>query len=263
MELDDAYANGAYIAGAEGYPPRWAIAAKGWVEVQSAKGLAKLDIAYGSGARQTFDLFGQDAAPKGLMVFVHGGYWMAFDKSSWSHLAAGAHAHGYAVAVPSYDRCPDVRISDITRQIARAIEVAASMVAGPIVLAGHSAGGHLVARMACKGVLADTVAARLQKVVPISPVGDLRPLLQTSMNEKLRLDMAEAIAESPTLAKGRHDVSMTTWVGAKERPVFIEQARDLAEAWGAEYVVAKDHHHFDVIDPLADPESDLVKILLG
>src|SRR3546814_5563195 len=51
-------------------------------------------------------------SPAGLAVFVHGGYWMAFDKSSWSHLAAGAVARGWAVALPSYTLCPEARISD-------------------------------------------------------------------------------------------------------------------------------------------------------
>jgi arylformamidase len=50
---------------------------------------------------------------KGLVVFVHGGYWKAFDKSVWSHLASGPLAHGYAVAVPSYTLCPDNSISEL------------------------------------------------------------------------------------------------------------------------------------------------------
>jgi arylformamidase len=51
--------------------------------------------------------------PKGLVVFVHGGFWMKLDKSFWSHLAAGPLAHGHAVAMPSYTLCPDIRISGI------------------------------------------------------------------------------------------------------------------------------------------------------
>ena len=33
-----------------------------------------------------------EGAPRGLAIFVHGGYWMAFGRESWSHLAAGALA---------------------------------------------------------------------------------------------------------------------------------------------------------------------------
>ena len=220
MELDDAYANGAYIAGAEGYPPRWAIAAKGWVEVQSAKGLAKLDIAYGSGARQTFDLFGQDAAPKGLMVFVHGGYWLKFDRSSWSHLAAGPLAQGWAVAIPSYDLCPSVSIADITRQIATAVEVIAERNEGPLALAGHSAGGHLAAMVASAG-WADRPA--IQSLTAISGLFDLGPLLETSANDWLDLTPAMARSLSPINNPPPGGLPVLLGIGRAETDAFRYQ----------------------------------------
>jgi len=262
-ELDDAYANAAYIPGAADFPPRWERAAAALREGLLEQGLADLDQPYGDGARQRFDLFHPGGSPKGLMVFVHGGYWLRFDKSVWSHLAAGALSNGWAVAMPSYDLCPTVRIADITQQIAQAVTTAAGMVAGPMVLAGHSAGGHLVARMLQPGLLPDSVAARLRHVMPISPVSDLRPLLRTSMNADFQLDEDAAIAESPTLMVERLPVPVTVWVGADERPVFLDQARWLAEAWGCAHVVDEGKHHFDVIDALADTESMMVRRLLG
>ena len=262
-DLDDAYANAAYITGAADYPPRWARAAEGLREGLLEQGLADLDLSYGDSARQRFDLFHPGVAAKGLMVFVHGGYWLRFDKSIWSHLAAGALSQGWAVAMPSYDLCPEVRIAKITQQIAQAIASAAAMVSGPIVLAGHSAGGHLVARMMEPGLLPDAVADRLQHVLPISPVADLRPLLQTSMNTDFRLDEAGAIAESPMLLNQRLPVPVTVWVGADERPAFLDQARWLAEAWGCTQVVDEGKHHFDVIDALAESDSRMIQHLLG
>ena len=82
-------------------------------------------------------------------MFVHGGYWKAFDKSTWSHLAHGAVARGWAMALPSYTLAPDATLAQMTAQIARAIAAARAEVPGPVRLAGHSAGGHLVARMLC------------------------------------------------------------------------------------------------------------------
>ncbi|HSG55953.1 MAG TPA: alpha/beta hydrolase, partial [Paracoccaceae bacterium] len=234
MELDDAYANAAHIPGAEAYPGKWTALASEWRAAQTD---AELDVPYGAGERQRYDLFHPEGAAKGVVIFVHGGYWLRFDKSYWSHLAAGAVAQGWAVAMPAYDLCPAVRISDITRQIATAVAAIAGRVSGPIVLAGHSAGGHLVARMLATGLLPDAVAGRLQRVVPISPVADLRPLLQTSMNADLRLDRTEAEAESPVLMTDRHDVPVTVWVGGAERPAFLYQARWLAEAWDAELTI--------------------------
>ncbi|MGR3702067.1 MAG: alpha/beta hydrolase [Paracoccaceae bacterium] len=262
-ELDDAYANAAYIPGAADYPPRWERAAAALREGLLEQGLADLDQPYGESARQRFDLFHPGGTAKGLMIFVHGGYWLRFDKSVWSHLAAGALTQGWAVAMPSYDLCPQVRIADITRQIAAAVTAAAGMVAGPIALAGHSAGGHLVARMLQPGLLGDAVADRLHHVMPISPVSDLHPLLRTSMNAEFKLDAAAARAESPALMTERLPVPVTVWVGADERPVFLDQARWLAEAWGCAHVVDQGKHHFDVIDALADAQSDMIGRLLG
>ena len=194
------------------------------------------------------------------MIFVHGGYWLNFDASTWSHLAAGPLAKGWAVALPSYDLCPSVRISEITLQIAQAVQKIAQTVTGPIALTGHSAGGHLVARMLAPEMLPPDVAERIAHVVPISPLADLRPLLRTSMNENLRLDEAEAWAESP-IAQPVPEVPVTISVGAEERPAFLDQARWLAKAWSSDNVIVPGKHHFDVIDALADPQDTLVTTL--
>ena len=264
MNADIAYANADFIDGAQEFPARWqAKAAAFRVELQAA-GRAQIDLPYGPGARQIFDFFQPKNTPRGLVMFFHGGYWVAFDKSSWSHLAAGALAHGFAVAMPSYTLAPKARISGITREAARAIEAAAALVSGPIALTGHSAGGHLVARMNCTDVaLSPDVAARLKRINPISPVADLRPLLQTKMNADFQMDMAEATAESPLLHDKRRGVKSHIWVGADERPVFLDQARWLAEGWPeADLNTTPYAHHFNVIDDLADPESAMVKSLL-
>jgi acetyl esterase/lipase len=261
MDLDDAYANGAYIKGAEDYPPRWLASAEDFRN--SLHERAQLDIPYGPAARQKFDLFLPEGTPKGLFIFVHGGYWLKFDKSSWSHLAVGPLAHGWAVAMPSYDLCPDVSIADITRQVASAVVHIAEEVDGPIVLAGHSAGGHLVARMLDRALLPDDIGARLKTVIPISPLSDLVPLLRTSMNKEFKMDAEAARAESPVEMQDRYDVPVTVWVGAEERPAFLDQAVWLSDAWGADHVIAFGKHHFNVIDPLADPESDLVALIVN
>ena len=262
MELDDAYANAAHITGADAYPARWAAQAVAFRETESDTGHARLDHPYGPGEREALDLFLPKGRPAGLCVFVHGGYWLRFDRSYWSHLARGPLARGWAVAMPSYDLCPDVTIAEITRQIACAVTSAAAEIDGPIALTGHSAGGHLVARMAVAGVLHNDVARRIRSVVPISPVADLRPLLKTSMNAQLGLDMAAASAESPVLMQPL-DISVTVWVGAAERPAFLDQARWLGEAWECPVIEAEGRHHFDVIDALGDPDSTMVQALTG
>jgi len=260
--LDDAYANAAHIPGAEDYPPRWAEQATEFRKGLEEEGRARLGLSYGESPRQVLDLFLPEAAPKGLCVFVHGGYWLRFDRSFWSHFAAGPLARGWAVAMPSYDLCPDVTIAQITGQIAKAIGFAAQQVKGPIALTGHSAGGHLVARMMVPGVLPKDLAPRLSSVVPISPVADLRPLLDTSMNDQFGMDMATAEAESPVLMTPLQ-VPVNIWVGGKERPVFLDQAKWLSEAWNAPLHIDPDTHHFDVIDALQNPDGAMVRHICG
>ena len=257
MQLDDAYANAAYIDGSDDYPARWVAVAAAF----RAGAVCELDVPYGESARQRVDIFHPPRLAHGTVIFVHGGYWKAFDKSYWSHLAAGPLAHGWAVAMPSYDLCPDVRISDITQQIAQAVGFVAARMPGSMRLAGHSAGGHLVARM-LDPALTREWQARIASVVPISPVADLTPLLQTRMNDILGLDADEARAESP-VHQPAPIVPVTTWVGGEERQVFLEQAAALAQAWGCENVVVPGKHHFDIIDALADPDSALMQRLLG
>ena len=257
MELDDAYANGAYIPGADAYPPRWAARA----EAFRAATRCEIDLPYGTSPREVFDLFHPDRLARGTLVFVHGGYWKAFDKSVWSHLAAGALARGWAVAMPSYDLCPEVRIRDITNQIRAALGVIAGRMPGPLRLTGHSAGGHLVARMLNPRVRS-AWSDRVEAVVPISPLSDLAPLMRTTMNEVLRIDADEARSESP-LHQPPPAVPVTVWVGGAERPAFLDQAKWLARAWDCGHVVVPERHHFDVIDALEDPDSALIETLLA
>lgn len=261
MTLDEAYKNSEYIAGAEGFPPRWEQAAATFRDSLGAR--AQMGVSYGPSPRQKLDMFMPEGVPRGTAVFVHGGYWKAFDNSFWSHLAAGPLARGWAVAMPSYDLCPDVSIAEITRQIAAAVTKVADRTHGPMALAGHSAGGHLVARMMDPLVLPSEVRDRIEAVVPISPVADLMPLLQTSMNEVFGLDEVAAQAESPVNMSPPHGVKVTVWVGGDERPAFLEQAEALSRAWGARRVVAEGLHHFDVIDAFGEPDSDMIKALLG
>ncbi|MGB0959369.1 MAG: alpha/beta hydrolase [Halocynthiibacter sp.] len=262
MDYDDAYANGAYISGADAFPDRWMEAADAFRVRENIAGRIRVNLPYGQHERQCFDLLYPDGKPKGVMIFVHGGYWLDFDKSYWSHFAKGALEHGWMVAVPSYRLAPEVRIFEITQDIAAAVTEIANMTVGPIVLTGHSAGGHLVARMNCPDVdLLDEVRDRIQKVVPISPLGDLAPLRHTKMNEKFMMDALEVLDESPITYDPIAPVHI--WVGANERPAFVAQASDLATAWDCPITLDPDRHHFDVINGLEAPNHALMATLLS
>lgn len=267
-DWDDAYANGPNIPGGDRWPAAWVEPAKRFRDDLQSHGRAKLDIAYGERERNRLDLFLPEGTPKGLVVFVHGGYWLRLDKSYWSHLAAGALAHGHAVAFPSYTLCPQIRIAGIVEEVAQAVARAAQMVDGPVRLTGHSAGGHLVSRMiTSSSPLPDSVRRRIANVVSISGLHDLRPLTKTAMNADLRLDEAEAAAESPALLAPMEGARIACWVGGGERAEFIRQNALLANVWtglGAVTIAVEepDRHHFNVIDGLADPDHPLTRSLL-
>jgi arylformamidase len=268
-DWDDAYANAPHIPEGSAYPGRWAERASAFRQELTRAGRARIDFAYGPGSRNKLDLFYPEGRRKGLVVFVHGGYWKAFDKSCWSHLAHGALASGHVVAMPSYSLCPDVRVSTITKEVAAAIECAAKEVDGGIFLCGHSAGGHLAARMVCRSSpLSDQTAARIVRTVSIAGLHDLRPLIATKMNEILGLDWEEARLESPALLEPRPRQTVACWVGADERPEFIRQSRILGDMWSGfdarTTIMEEPHrHHFNVIDGLTEPDHPLIKALLG
>lgn len=264
LDWETAYENVAFIPGGAELPGHWAAAAAAFRMGHPPKLLS-----HGRHSRECTHVFAAGAAPAGLLLFIHGGYWRRFDPATFSHLAAGALARGWTVAMPGYPLAPEARIGRITRSVTAALVAAAAAVPGPIVVAGHSAGGHLAARLACTDVdLPGDVAARLVRVVSISGLHDLRPLLHTPINADLRLDAAEAAAESPALLAPRPGLPVHAWVGDLERPEFVRQTMLLANIWtgfgiDVGQTIEPGRHHMDVIDALADPGSALVSTLLG
>lgn len=266
QDWDDAFSNMAHIPGSDRLPQVWADRAAayraGGVRIET-------DIPYGDQARERFDLVWPDGPPAGLVMFVHGGYWMQLDKSYWSDLAEGARAAGWAVCLPSYTLAPEARIAQMGEQIAAALTAAAARVPGPIRITGHSAGGHLATRMICDDTGLDAATLdRIASALSISGVHDLRPLMQTRMNKTLQLDAQEAADESPVLHRPARQIPYCAWVGGAERPEFIRQSRLMAGIWRsldmpAHCVVQDRQDHFSVIDGLRDPDSEITRALLG
>ncbi len=266
-DWDNAYANGPNIPNGSRWPDAWTEPAASYRASALRRGKLRAEIEYGPHERNRYDLFLPEENVKGLFVFIHGGYWLALDKSYWSHLAKGAVDTGWAVAMPSYVLCPEVDIGQITDMIASAIQHAAQQITGPIVLSGHSAGGHLVSSMLTEeSSLPSQTQSRIKHTVSISGVHDLRPLLNTTMNDNLKLTEHSARQLSPALMSPMQHCRLSTWVGGTERAEFIRQSELLANIWrglGAwtQCIVEPDRHHFDVIDGLMDKNSPLLKTL--
>ncbi|WP_102867681.1 alpha/beta hydrolase [Pseudovibrio exalbescens] len=264
-DWDKAYYNSGAVPEAEAIFAGWQTKAQEF----RADCRGELSVAYGDTPRQSFDVFWPEETPRATMVFVHGGYWKAFDKENFSHFAGGAMQHGLCVAMPGYDLCPAVSIHQITRQIQRSIETIAKTCPGPIVLTGHSAGGHLVARMVCDDILFPaSLRSRIKRIIGISGLYDLRPLCRTRMNDTLGLTAEEAHAESPVLSAPHEPCDLVAWVGADELSEFRRQTASLYNLWRGfdiriEHHEAMDRNHFTVLDDLCDPGSQLMQTALA
>src|SRR5215469_2286586 len=222
---------------------RWTREAEDYRAEALKSGRAELGLSYGDTPRQTVDLFfpvaGQ-AAP--VAMFVHGGWWRSLEPSSFSQMARGLNAHGVIVGVAGYDLCPNVGITDIIAQIRRACVFMWQRYSRPLLLVGHSAGGHLTGAM----VATDWPSLYPKAPADLVPVGyaisgvfDLAPLAGISVNQDLKLDAASGDLESSE---------------------FHRQSRALAEAWGQDgaktrFEAIPGTNHFTVIDPLVDPQS--------
>lgn len=261
---DDEYANSAYIPGSDSLPDLWAANALVYRKIVPIQE----DIVYGAAPRNKLDLVFPEEPSKGLVVFCHGGFWLECSKSDWTDLAEGARLNGWTVALPGYSLAPVARISEITNEISQAITKAARLVAGPIKLVGHSAGGHLATRMICQNnTLAPDILARITHVVSISGLHDLRLLQKTKMNTELQLNDREAELESPALLRPRSSAQITCWVGADERPEFIRQSKLLAMIWDGlapiQLIIENDKNHFSILNGLKQPDSELMNAILA
>ena len=269
IDWNDAFDNSGYVPGADRLVEQWSAEAASCRSDLESRDQADLDLAYGPAARNLIDIFRPEAEVSGVIVFVHGGYWHKLDKSCWSHLARGALAAGWAFAIPSYTLAPQAEIAEITREIGRAVEFTAAQVPGPLRLAGHSAGGHLVSRMICDdSMLSGPTLARVQRVLAISGVYDLEPLTLTDMNQILQLTSEAAVSESPIHHDPGQDIAACFWVGAGERPEFLRQTRMMTETWKLRGARVRDYYeadknHFSVIDGLGIPDSAIVRELTG
>ena len=237
----------------------------------------RLNVRYGPGPKETLDLFVPAGRARGTFVFLHGGYWRALDKSDFSFVAPPFLAQDLAVAVVNYDLCPDVSVATIVDEARRAIGWivreggAHGVPAAPIVVAGHSAGGHLVAMLfATDWAAAGAPALRLAGGVSVSGVHDLAPIVMFSFNSDIRLDAAEAARLSPTRLRPRLAAPLLLAVGADETSEFVRQTQLLWDAWPeirprgetAPFIIPK-RHHFDVVADYGDPGSDLVRRTLA
>jgi len=229
-----------------------------------------LDRRYGDAPNETVDVFPARKGDGTCMMFIHGGYWRSLDKRDFSYLAPAWVDAGVSLAIVNYDLCPQVSIEEIVCQMLRASRWLwlhcedYGMDQDRLYVSGHSAGGHLAAMMMT--ALWPVFDARLPRDLfkgglAVSGIYDLRPMVQVDfLNADLRLDETAALKVSPAFLPPATRAPVFTCVGGLESSEFKRQNALLAQRWRS--AVAGDvsmpgHHHFSVIDELANPASAL------
>lgn len=223
-----------------------------------------LDLAYGKGERTKWDLYPAADREAPCYVFIHGGYWQRGSKESFVCLAEGVLARGWSAALPGYTLAPDASLTQITKELRTALdwftaEAPGHRIAGPVILSGWSAGGHLTA------FLLDH--PRVNAGLAISGVFELAPLRDSPhVNDKVKLTEAEVETLSPMRLPGV-DKPLAISYGTSELPAMIESSRDFhayrarAHLPGSLIPVVK-KNHFTILDELRLPNSGLTRAVL-
>ncbi len=240
----------------------WAADAAAW----RAEGSNELSVRYGPSERQRYDLFRpQEMKGDALAVFLHGGYWQALDPGFFSHMARGLNLRGVPVAVIGYDLCPEVTIADIIGEVRFACAELRRRFGLPLVAYGHSAGGHLAACLLATNwpqVAHDMPDGLVRAAYGVSGLYNLKPLTETSVNEKLGLTFEESERQSPFFWPAPSRLVLDAVVGGDESAEYLKQSRRIVDVWGLEgvrtrYEEIPGANHFTVIGGLADPASGM------
>lgn len=219
-----------------------------------------LDLRYGPRERNTWDLFPAADPNAPCIVFIHGGYWQRNRADQFANLIAGPYAHGWAGALPGYTLAPDASLTEITAEINAALDWLgangpAHGIAGPVVLSGWSAGGHLTAM--CLG------HPRVAAGLAISGIFELGPIRDTVLNEKLRLTDDEIVSLSP-LRLPVTPKPLAIAYGTAELPPLVSDSRDLHEYRAAAHapgalLPVTGANHFTIVHELRDADGFLTK----
>lgn len=216
-ERDAAYNNSAAVPEGAGLIDGWTAAS---AELRKAHAKT-VDLPYGTGERERWDLFPASDPGAPCLVFIHGGYWQSRSRESFACLTEGVRAAGFSAALPGYTLAPEARLTDIVAQMSAALdwlgrEGAKHGIAGPVIVSGWSAGGHLAAMALGHPAV--------QAGLAVSGIYELAPLRDTYLNDKLKLTDAEVAALSP-LRLGAVEKPLALAYGTAELSPLVENSR--------------------------------------
>ena len=230
---------------------------------------AEEDVRYGAAPKQTLDLYRPlgDGTGRPVVVFIHGGYWRALDKSDHSFVVPPLVDAGAVVANVNYDLCPDVTLDEMCRQVIAGVRFCHAHAAawggdpGRMVLIGHSAGAHLAARVLNRP--ADD-QGRPADLVGGEHVGPDQMILR----EQARITAEVAERNDCLTLRPAGSARFAVCAGADEPEGWIDQSRryaDLVRAQGLEcsFFEIAGSDHFTVLERALAADSSGWKAILG
>lgn len=238
-----------------------------------------LTLPYGTLSDQVADVWlppvrGDRRAGLPLVLFLHGGFWRAaYDRAHTAPLAEALAADGFAVCTPEYRRVgqegggwpgtfDDVRgaATALPAAVARAT---AGLVAGRwVILAGHSAGGHLALWTASH--IDDEARSTIRAVVSLAGVCDLAASFRLRLGDNATADLIgggpdrypDRYASADPSAALPLGIRISLVHGTADDRVPWEQSRDYAARARTagdqvSLVTLPATGHFELIDPLS------------
>ena len=246
--------------------PRWMALS----EAYRAEADCELDIRYGDLPRNRLDLFRAKNA-RGLIVYIHGGYWQRGDKSVYSFIAAPFVAQGFDVALLNYQMCPDVSMPEIAPQIRKALlflddtQDKFGISTTNLNVMGHSAGGHLTMEMVTTdwSSLAKDVNF-IHAGVAVSGIYDFTPILYCSENEGLRMRAQDALEVSTIQRADRIGSNVLLAYGENEPADMHRQSIEMHHECQSDGHICQilrldTSDHFETLDDIADSGHVLFK----
>ncbi|GJD41221.1 alpha/beta hydrolase [Methylobacterium bullatum] len=219
-----------------------------------------LDIPYAPEPRTALDLYPATNPAAPCLVFIHGGYWQRNSPDLFACFAEGPAAAGWSVAMPGHTLAPEASLTQIVEEIGLCLDWLAEHgpahgVAGPLVIAGWSAGAHLAAMQLHHPAVVAGLA--------ISGVYELGPIRDTGLNDALSLTDAEVAAFSP-LRLPVMGKPLAIAYGSAERPALVHDARDFHALRSAHHapgplVPVAGAEHFSILNELRRPGGVLVR----
>jgi acetyl esterase/lipase len=218
---------------------------------------------YGADRDQVSDVFLPDVSAGPILALVHGGFWRPeYDRSHLRPLASALRDLGHPVVNLEYRRepgDPDRGLADLRAALDQlAHEPPPGCPAGPPIVIGHSAGGHLAL------LLAADRPARVIGCVALAPVADL------TLANDLELDAGAVRAFLGSPAADRADLDPAAGPGPAVPTTILHGSTDslvplalsvsyVASAGGrARLVALADTGHFELIDPRSNAFAELL-----